>query len=268
VTTPFAEVIGDPIAQSKSPAIHNFWLEKLGINAEYRACHVKPEDLEEYFAARRADPNWRGCNITMPHKQASMGMLDELDPAVRRIGAVNTVVPGEDGKLGGYNTDAAGFLEPLGKSVPDRVAVIGAGGAARAILAALSDSEVSWVSLQNRSIGKGKALLEEFHLNGEVTAPGEAISPVAMLINTSSLGMTGNPPTPEVERYVADGGIVYDIVTSPLDTILLKRARARGLRTIDGLSMLIGQAAVAFEKFFGVPAPRECDAELRKLLTS
>ena len=267
MSKPYAEVIGDPIAQSKSPLIHGFWLEKLGIAAEYRACHVGPEELADYFARRRGDAQWRGCNITMPHKQAAMPLLDAIDPAAARIGAVNTVVPEADG-LGGHNTDLPGFLEPLGEQRFEVVSVIGAGGAARAILAALADRKVRWVSLQNRSVRKGEALMAEFGLDGCVVAPGKAVPTAELLVNTSSLGMAGFPVLPPVERYVAEGGIVYDIVTHPLDTDLLRRARGRGLRTIDGLAMLIGQAAAAFEKFFGQPAPREHDAELRARLTA
>lgn len=267
MTRPCAEVIGDPIVQSKSPAIHGFWLAKLGIEADYRACHVRADQLADYFARRRTDPAWRGCNITMPHKQAAMPLLDRIDLAAARIGAVNTVVPDAAGKLTGYNTDAPGFLEPLGERRFDSVCVIGAGGAARAILAALADRSVRWVSLQNRSVAKGEALLAEFGLTGCVVQPGEDVPTAELLVNTSSLGMAGNPPMPPVERFVMDGGTVYDIVTHPLDTELLQRARARGLETIDGLAMLIGQAAVAFEKFFGQPAPRGDDAELRSMLT-
>lgn len=267
MTRPYAEVIGDPIAQSKSPKIHGFWLGKLGIAADYRAAHVRAEELADYFATRRADANWRGCNITMPHKQAAMALVDRLDPAAARIGAINTVVP-EGAGLAGYNTDAPGFLEPLGSRHFSVVTVIGAGGAARAILAALADRGVEWVSLQNRSIAKGEALLAEFGLPGCVVTPGAEVREADLLVNTSSLGMAGFPPMPPVERQVKAGGTVYDIVTTPLVTDLLKAAEARGLATIDGLAMLIGQAAVAFEKFFGQPAPRECDAELRALLTS
>ena len=267
MTRPYAEVIGDPIAQSKSPRIHGFWLGKLGIAADYRAAHVRAEDLPDYFATRRADALWRGCNITMPHKQAAMALVDRLDPAAARIGAINTVVP-EDGGLSGYNTDAPGFLEPLGDRRFSVVTVIGAGGAARAILAALADRGVEWVSLQNRSLAKGEALLAEFGLPGCVVAPGAEVREADLLVNTSSLGMAGFPPMPPVERHVKDGGLVYDIVTTPLVTDLLKAAEARGLATIDGLAMLIGQAAFAFGKFFGQMPPREDDAELRRLLTS
>lgn len=266
MSRPYAEVIGDPIVQSKSPAIHGFWLRKLGIEADYRACHVPAEALADYFARRRSDADWRGCNITMPHKQAAMPLLDRIDPAASRIGAVNTVVRDAAGQLTGYNTDAGGFLEPLGERSFDCVSVVGAGGAARAILAALADRGVRWVSVQNRSLAKGEALLAEFGLTGCVVLPGEEVPTADLLVNSSSLGMAGNPPLPLVERCVRDGGTVFDIVTHPLDTELLQRARTRGLETIDGLAMLIGQAAIAFEKFFGQPAPRGCDAELRSLL--
>jgi shikimate dehydrogenase len=267
MTHPYAEVIGDPIAQSKSPAIHNFWLGKLGIDAEYRACHVTGDGLADYFTRRRGDADWRGCNVTMPHKQAVMAFLDRLDPLAAKVGAVNTIVP-EAGKLVGYNTDVGGFLEPLGRAPFDSVTVIGAGGAARAVLAALANRGAGRISLQNRSIAKGEALLAEFGLDGSVSEPGSEVPAAGLLVNTSSLGMAGNPPIPPVERFVAGGGTVFDIVTTPLDTELLQRARTRGLHTIDGLSMLLGQAALAFEKFFGAAPPRDDgDAGLRKLLT-
>jgi shikimate dehydrogenase len=143
MTRHYAEVIGDPIAQSKSPAIHGFWLGKLGIEADYRACHVRPEELADYLAARRADALWRGCNVTMPHKQAVMPLLDRIDPPADAIGAVNTILPLGDGQMAGTNTDAAGFLEPLAADLAQthyfRMArVLGTGGAARAIIAALA----------------------------------------------------------------------------------------------------------------------------------
>lgn len=265
---PYAEVIGDPIAHSKSPTIHNFWLGKLGIDAEYRACHVKPDELADYFTRRRGDAGWRGCNVTMPHKQTTIPLVDRLDPLSVQVKAVNTVARDSDGLLGGYNTDVAGFLEPLGDAPFDVVTVVGAGGAARAILAGLASRGVEWISLQNRSIAKGEALLAEFGVAGCVAEPGAEVPTAELLVNTSPLGMAGYPPLPPVERLVSDRGTIYDIVTHPVETELLRRARARGQRTIDGLEMLVGQAAVAFEKFFGQPAPREHDAELRALLTA
>ena len=268
MTRPYAEVIGDPISHSKSPLIHNFWLRKLGIDAEYRACHVRAEELAGYFAQRREDADWRGCNITVPHKVAAMVLVDSLDRDAAAVGAINTVTSDCGGSLAGFNTDCAGFLEPLGDRPFDVVTVVGAGGAARAVLAGLASRGVKWVSVQNRSIGKGAALLTEFGLTGQAYGLDDEVPTAGLLVNASILGMAGQPELPPVERHVADDGLVYDIVYAPLETRLIAAARARGICTIDGLAMLIGQAAAAFEKFFGAPAPRVHDDELRALLTS
>lgn len=263
MTRPFAEVIGDPIAQSKSPDIHGFWLEQLRIDAEYRRKHVTAETLAGYLAARRKDADWLGCNVTMPHKQAVMPLLDAIDPVAERIGAVNTIVRCADGRLTGYNTDGSGFLEPLSAHRVDTAIVVGAGGAARAVLSALAQAGVRHVTLQNRSLEKARALLAEFGIEGTAVALGASAMPAGLLVNTSALGMIGQPEMPALLDHVAPGGVVYDIVTSPLDTALLRDARARGLTTIDGLSMLIGQADHAFARFFGHKPPREYDAALR-----
>lgn len=281
----YAEVIGDPIAQSKSPAIHNFWLGKLGIDAEYRACHVSAEGLDDYLTQRRRDAEWRGCNVTMPHKQAVMPHLVRLHPLAERIGAVNTIIREADGSLTGYNTDVAGFLEPLRPWLEQRhlfrmARVLGTGGAARAIVAALAEENVVIV-LAGRDPAKARTLLDELDPGGEHHAVDLAhfAEPTDfafddragcfdLIVNASPLGMAGQPPLAFDLSHAPPGSIFYDIVTHPADTPLLEAARAAGLLTIDGLAMLIGQAAVAFEKFFGVPAPREHDAELRALLTS
>lgn len=285
MSRPYAEVIGDPIAQSKSPKIHNFWLKKLEIEAEYRACHVAPETLADYLSARRADPLWRGCNVTMPHKQAVMPYLDSIDPPANAIGAVNTLLR-TDNHLAmiGTNTDAAGFLEPLAADLAAthyfRMArIMGTGGAARAIIAALADKGFTLV-VAGRDPGKARALLDELAPKGEHHAIDLAhfADPtdfafddregcLDLVINASSLGMQGQPPLAFDWSHAPPGSIAYDIVTAPLVTPFLEGARAKGHRTIDGLSMLIGQAAAAFEKFFGAPAPREHDAELRELIT-
>ena len=280
---PYAEVIGDPIAQSKSPKIHGFWLAKLGIDADYRACHVRPGDLADYLAARRADPLWRGCNVTMPHKQAVMPLLDRIEPPADAIGAVNTILPGGAGSLAGTNTDAAGFLEPLAADLAQthyfRMArIMGTGGAARAIIAALAEHGFTLV-VAGRNPAKARALLDELAPRGEHHAIDLAhfAEPTDfafddregccdLVINASSLGMQGQPPLAFDWSHAPPGSIAYDIVTAPLDTPFLQAARAKGHRTIDGLSMLIGQAAVAFEKFFGAAPPREHDAELRRIL--
>ena len=285
MTLPYAEVIGDPIVQSKSPSIHKFWLTRLGIAADYRACHVKPDELADYFTKRRQDADWRGCNITMPHKQAAMVLLDAVDPQAERIGAVNTVVRGADGRLTGYNTDAPGFLEPL-RPLLDRqhlfrmARILGAGGAARAIVAALADEGFTLV-LAARDPAKARALLDELAPKGEHHAVDLAhFAPetdfefddrqglLDLIVNASPLGMAGQPPLVFDFSHAPPGSVVYDIVTHPRETPLLRQARQRGFITVDGLAMLIGQAAVAFEKFFGAPAPRQYDAQLREILVA
>ena len=284
MTAAYAEVIGDPIAQSKSPAIHSFWLNKLGIEADYRAAHVTAAGLADYFAARRDDSAWRGCNITMPHKQAALAQLDAVDPQAARIGAVNTVVRGADGGLTGFNTDAPGFLEPLLPRLAEthlyRMArILGAGGAARAIVAALAGAGFTLV-LAARDPAKARAMLDELAPRGEHHAVSldhfatptdfafdDRAGLLDLVVNASPLGMAGQPPLVFDFSHVPPGSVAYDIVTNPLETPLLAGARARGFETIDGLAMLIGQAAVAFEKFFGQPAPRAHDGELRDLLT-
>jgi shikimate dehydrogenase len=280
----YAEVIGDPIAQSKSPAIHNFWLEKLGIDAEYRACHVRPEALADYLATRRTDPDWRGCNVTMPHKQAVTPLLGKIAPPADTIGAVNTILPTGGGALAGTNTDAAGFLEPLAADLAQthyfRMArIIGTGGAARAIITALAGQGFTLV-VAGRDPGKARALLDELAPAGDHhTCPlahfadptdfafDDREGCLDLIVNASSLGMQGQPLLAFDWSHAPPGSIAYDIVTAPPDTPFLQGARDAGHRTIDGLAMLIGQAAVAFEKFFGQPAPRAHDAQLRELLT-
>ena len=285
MTSPYAEVIGDPITQSKSPAIHNFWLGKLGIDAHYRAYHVKPDGLADYLAQRRGDPHWRGCNVTMPHKQAVMPLLGAIAPDAARIGAVNTIVRGSDGALTGFNTDAAGFLEPLRTALARphlyRMArVLGAGGAARAIVTALAGQGFTIV-LATRDPAKARALLDELapgpdhhavdlaHFAPETDfAFDDRERLLDLVVNASPLGMAGQPPLKFDFSHAPPGAVIYDIVTHPLETPLLIEAQQRGFATIDGLAMLIGQAAAAFEQFFGQAAPRECDAELRALLTA
>ena len=280
----YAEVIGDPIAQSKSPRIHGFWLNKLGLPHEYRAVHVTSAGLADYLASRRTDASWRGCNVTMPHKQAIIPLLDRLEPLASTIGAVNTVVRQEDGSLTGFNTDAPGFLEPLqplldSKHLFRMARIIGAGGAARAIVAALSRRGFVLV-LAARDPAKAQALLDELasgddHHAVDLTHFGDTTDfafddrqgCLDLIVNASPLGMTGQPPLIFDFSHVPPGSVVYDIVTDPLETPLLKAARSAGLEVFDGLAMLIGQAAAAFEYFFGRPAPREYDAELRELLT-
>ncbi|MFS0849032.1 shikimate dehydrogenase [Novosphingobium panipatense] len=283
MSIPYAEVIGDPIAQSKSPAIHRFWLDELGLDGRYEHCLVRLDDLKSYLAERRSDPDWRGCNVTMPHKLAILPLLDRLDPLAEAIGAVNTVVRQSDGTLTGYNTDAPGFLEPLRGDLAQthlfRMArVLGTGGAARAIVAALA-KEHFVIVLAGRDPGKARAMLDELAPKGEhhaialdhfadVTdfAFDDREGCMDLVINASPLGMAGQPPLAFDISHAPPGSVFYDIVTSPVDTAFLQTARAQGFETIDGLAMLIGQADLAFTHFFGVRPPRGRDEALRQLI--
>jgi shikimate dehydrogenase len=220
----------------------------------------------------------------MPHKQTVMPLLYSIETPANTIGAVNTIYPAFDRLLAGTNTDAAGFLEPLAADLAQthyfRMArIMGTGGAARAIITALADKGFTLV-VAGRDPGKARSLLNELAPKGEHHAIDLAhfADPtdfafddreacLDLVINASSLGMRGQPPLAFDWSHAPPGSIAYDIVTAPLDTPLLQTARTNCHRTIDGLSMLIGQAAAAFAHFFGQPAPREHDAELRAILT-
>lgn len=268
--TPLAEVIGDPIAQSKSPIIHKFWLDALGIEGDYRRRHVPPAELADYLAGARADANWRGCNVTIPHKVAIMDLVGDPGGIRETIGAMNTILRAEDGALIGTNTDAGGFYAPIaGLDLEDKQAVvIGAGGAARAILFALSKVGIGRVTILNRNVLKAAALLSAFGLKGDALPLGAKLPPAQLLVNASALGMAGQPPLEIDLAPLPEDAVVYDAVYAPLETDLLAQARARELDTVDGLEMLVGQAALAFELFFGAEPPRERDEELRALLTA
>ena len=269
---PYADVIGDPIAQSKSPLIHGYWIERLGLEAAYRATHVTAEELSDYIGRRRDDADWRGCNVTMPHKLAVMDMVDDPGDVRGSIGAMNTILRQRDGSLIGTNTDAAGFYAPLAdfdlEGAP--VALYGTGGAARAVLFALKQMRVGPVTIFARNPLKAAGLLATFGLKGDVVSIDSPLPPVALLVNASALGMTGQPALSPDLSVLPDDAVIYDIVYSPLETPLLAAARARNLATIDGLEMLIGQAAAAFELFFGKAPPRDdaSESELRRRLTS
>ena len=286
---PYAEVIGDPVANSKSPLIHKFWLERLGIGADYRATRVVSADLPDYLANRRADPDWCGCNVTMPLKRAILPLLDDHAGPVATIGAVNTVVrgPGPELRLIGHNTDVAGFLEPLGEwpgadKVYRTAMVIGTGGGAAAVSFALKQRRFLLITVA-RTLASG-TLFQQRHGDNDpdfvqelatyATPPDpplewthEEIS-ADLLVNASPLGMLGHEPLVFDLANVRPGALVYDLVTQPHETDLLRQARAGGHRVIGGLEMLIAQAAEAFHLLFGLEAPREHNAELRERLTS
>jgi shikimate dehydrogenase len=267
MTRPYAEVIGDPIAHSKSPLIHNFWLEKLGIDADYRSERVTQAELPGYFTARRGDPFFRGCNITMPLKEAALPLLDTVQRGAAAIGAVNTVRRGEDGRLHGRNSDVHGVWRAMdGIDLADRSALlIGTGGAARAAAYALKRCEIDELIVMCRNSATAHGILDEFGLAG-TSVPFGAFPPAAVLINATPLGMVGKPWGVLDFSLVSPDAVAFDMVYQPVETEFLIRAADAGLRCVGGLTMLIHQAAEAFATLFGVGAPRQHDAELRERL--
>lgn len=266
--TIFAEVIGDPIAHSKSPLIHRFWLDELGLEGEYRATRVAGGDLNTYFETRRANPDWRGCNITIPHKVAALEFSDAL-ALDSRIGAINTMVP-RDGGLVGTNTDFEGLSASLhaAKVRTEGVLLFGAGGAARASLAAVAAVGFSNIWIANRDLAKAVAMAKDLDVAAEILPLGSPLPAANLVINASALGMNGCPELPFDLAPLPDDAIVCDMVYAPLQTRLLEAATARGLVTIDGIEILIAQAAAAFELFYGRPCSRARDKMLRRMLTS
>jgi shikimate dehydrogenase len=278
MSQPYAEVIGDPIAHSKSPLIHNFWLGKLGIDADYRACHMRAEELADYFARKRGDAEWRGCNITVPHKEAATHFIDSLLPGYQDIGAINLAICRGGALLGG-NTDLDGVIGPInryhetifnfGKVPPRKVGIIGAGGAARAAVAALKAA--GWVDewrIAVRRPDRGQALLTAFGLEGTIIPIADQhFSGLDIVINASTMGMGEIEDSALKLDQLADRAVLFDMVYSPLETGLIRAAREQGLAVIGGLEMLIEQAASAFYHFFGQAAPRKFDTELSALLT-
>ena len=269
---PYAEVVGDPVAHSKSPAVHKFWLSKLGLEGDYRAVRVTAETLPDYLDSRRRDPDWRGCSVTLPLKEKVCGQLDET--RLYAVKAVNCVVP-EGDRLIGFNTDVDGIGDALtwGVDTGRPVGLIGAGGAAQAAVAALDILAVYQFHCIARDSARAWSVLEPYRSESRVfgfAEAGEALRDCTCAINATPLGMTGFPAMP---RTVLDGlaairkdGFALDLVYDPLRTAFLTRAEEEGLQVIDGLTVLIGQAASAFSHFFGDPAPRHHDAELRERL--
>lgn len=283
---PYAEVIGDPIAHSKSPLIHNFWLGKLGLDYDYRSRRVSPAELHAYLEQRRRDPLWCGANLTIPLKQSAVDHLDGLVYPAGTIGAVNAVTREgvREPRLIGHNTDAPGFLDTLsgwpGLSASFQMAsVIGTGGAAAAVAWTLRDRGFLIMSF-SRSDVRAEAFLRwlgeddrDFAQRLESLAddaPQRVENPDSgeMLINASPLGMRGFPPLEVSLEGYPPQTLFYDLVYDPAETPLLRAARERGHPVIGGLDMLIAQAARAFALFFAADAPRQHDGELRELLTS
>lgn len=265
-----AGVMAWPVAHSRSPAVHGFWLRHYGLAGEYVLLPVAPERLD---AALRALPGdgFAGCNLTLPHKERALGIVDRADATALRIGAVNTVIVAKDGALEGRNTDAFGFHANLAAGLPGwRAAagpavVLGAGGAARAVVAALIDQGAPEIRLANRHRARAAALAEA--LGGPVTVVDweqreAALEDAALLVNATSLGQSGQPPLLLALERLPPTAVVNDIVYVPLETPLLAAARARGNPAVDGLGMLLHQARPAFAAWFGVMP--EVTPELRR----
>lgn len=254
-----AGIMGWPVKHSRSPRLHGAWLKNYGIDGVYVPLPVAPENLG---AALKALPmlGFAGVNLTVPHKEAALSFMDEVTSAARRIGAVNTVIVLPDGKLRGDNTDCFGFIANLEASLPawnaaaGPAVVLGAGGAARAVIAGLLDQGCPEVRLANRSRARGEAVARELGAKVRLVSwPIDAagLSDAALLVNTTSLGMTGQPPLELSLEGLPPHAVVTDLVYAPLQTDLLIQAKTRGHQTVDGLGMLLHQARPAFAAWFG-----------------
>lgn len=268
-----AFVVGHPIKHSRSPLIHGIWLKAYGIDGSYEAIDVEPTGLPALFARLRAG-EFVGGNVTIPLKEEVLALCDSIDPLARTIGAGNTLVA-NNGKVHGFNTDFVGFLGNLDQKAPgwsealDQVIVLGAGGAARAVLVALRHRGIGSIHLLNRTPGRARALAHEF--GGPIRAGGletfGALAPAAgLVVNTTSIGMHGTRFDELALDRLPKSAIVTDIVYVPLVTPLLADAKARGLCVVDGLGMLLHQAVPGFEAWFGV-RPEVTD-ELRSAVTA
>jgi shikimate dehydrogenase len=266
-----AGVMGWPVAHSRSPRLHGFWLAQYGIDGAYVPLPVRPEQVKE---AVRALPllGFAGCNLTVPHKELVLPALDRIDPLARRIGAVNTVVVDADGALEGFNTDAFGFIESLREARPGWRAdagpavVVGAGGAVRAIVAALQDAGVPEIRIANRTRARAESLASDLGgaavVDWQDRAP--ALEGAALLVNGTTQGMSGEPALDLDLARLPATALVADIVYVPLVTPLLAAAAARGNPTVDGLGMLLHQARPGFARWFGqVP---QVSPELRRFV--
>lgn len=270
----YAEVIGDPVAGSKSPIIHKYWLGQLGLAGDYRRTQVRRGMVEAYLAERREDRQWRGCNVTIPHKEAVVGVADELEAAALAIGAVNCLVPRAGGLLG-TNTDIEGIASVLGDVALDgaSVVLIGAGGAARAAAAYLAVRNIGELRIIVRDPAKAEPLRAIVPGSpvaiGRIDAAGPLLEGVSLIINASPMGMTGCPSMPGALLGAipqdGEGITLFDMVYDPMDTQFLAAGRQAGAEVAGGLGMLIGQAARAFELFFGASAPK-LDDGLRSVL--
>ncbi len=268
---PRAGIIGWPVSHSRSPILHGYWLRKYAIAGTYELIPIAPENFAAEFRALPAQ-GFMGANVTIPHKQVATALCDELDPIARRLGAVNTVVI-KNGRFYGSNTDGFGFMENLRVNAPGwnpesgAAVIIGAGGAARAVIAALCDAGVKEIHLFNRTRVRAEQLAAELGgpiVTGDWTGLETALGDCGLLVNCSSLGMIGQPELQLSLQHLPLGALVSDLVYTPLQTPLLAAAAGRGNPTVDGLGMLLHQARPGFAAWFGrMP---EVDETLRNLL--
>jgi shikimate dehydrogenase len=264
--------MGWPVAHSRSPMLHGYWIGKLGLAGAYVPLPVRPERLADALKGI-AVLGFAGCNLTIPHKEAAMRAVDRVDPLAKRIGAINTIVVDQDGALSGFNTDVYGFIESVKEAKPGwradagPTAIMGAGGGARAVVASLAERGAKEIRVANRTFARAQQLAIDF--GAPVRAilweqRHEAIDGVSLLVNTTNQGMVGEPPLDLNLDRLPKRALVSDIVYVPLETPLLKAARERGNPAVNGLGMLLHQARPAFKAWFGVLP--EATPELRRLL--
>ena len=255
-----AGLLGWPVAHSRSPVIHNYWLARYGIAGRYTLFPVPPEKLDDALRGLSA-LRMRGCNVTTPHKQAVMPLIDHVDPMARKIGAVNTIVVGDDGSLRGFNNDGNGFVQSVRDAKPDwrpdagPICVLGAGGAARAVVASLAEQGAREIRVLNRTPDRAQELQALFGV--PVTALDwdqreAAVEDVALVVNATNQGMAGKPPLDIRLDRLAKHAIAADLIYTPPETPFLAAARARGNLTVNGLGLLLNQARPAFNAWFGV----------------
>lgn len=255
-----AGVMGWPVAHSRSPSIHNYWLQQHGLAGAYVLLPVAPGKLHVALPGLAA-LGFRGCNVTIPHKVDALQLVDALDPVAQRMGALNTIVVQADGSLKGFNNDGFGYIQSLLDAKPDwradagPITVLGAGGAARAVVLSLAERGAQEIRLLNRSLDKAQALAAEFGSPIRALPWSErhaALADAALLVNTTNQGMHGTAALDLQLDALPVSALVSDIIYVPLETPLLAAARQRGNTTVNGLGMLLHQARPAFQAWFGV----------------
>lgn len=269
---PKAAITGWPVTHSRSPMVHGYWLKKYGIEGSYGRVAVDPVEAKNFYRSF-AESGLTGCNVTVPHKELAAACCDELDDAAKAMGAANTLWLAEDGRLMGANTDGIGFLGNLDQFAPgwddgaETAVVLGAGGAARAIIWSLLSRGIKTVHIVNRTLEKAQDLAGQFG-SSTIAQPwdklGDLLGTADILVNSTALGMTGKPPLEIDLSDLPRKALVTDAVYSPLKTDLLRQAEERGNPVVDGLGMLLHQAVPGFERWFG--RKPEVDDELRALI--